>query len=113
MNFTENSNCKQTYSPEKLSKIEYDSKIEKTQENIIYTLKDIKSMSNEIGKEVNKNTESIKRINDGLNELDHNLSSSEYIVKRFSSWFSYFRSVNVPEPFVKEQSMCSPSLTGA
>jgi hypothetical protein len=84
------------------SENKYNADIGKRQDGIISTLKEIKKLSNDSGKEINENTESIKRINDGLDELDHKLNTSEYLVKRFSSWFSYFRSTKNPEPFIKE-----------
>lgn len=83
------------------STIKYESAIKDKQENIISTLKETQLISNKIGSELNSNTECITRINDELDELDHRLTTSEYLVKRISSWFSIFKSVKKEKEYQK------------
>lgn len=85
----------------KSSTMKYEKEIEKTQDNILITLRETKLLSNTIGNELNENTDSLNRINEGLDELEHKLNMSEYLVKRFSSWFSFFRPIKKMDPFVK------------
>lgn len=83
------------------STLKYEKEIIIKQNNILDTLKSTKELSNAIGNELNSNTESLDRINDDLDSLEHKLKTSEYLVKKFSSWFSYFIPVKYPESHKK------------
>lgn len=103
--FTKKPADKMTISELQTSAAKYDEQIEQKQGNIINKLKETKQLSNAIGNELNSNTEALERIDDGLDEIDYKLTTSEYLVKRLSSMFSYFRTVKQSEPYVKKQNL--------
>lgn len=86
-----------------LSSIKYDKQKKIKQDNILTTLKETKFISNSVGIELNSNTESLNRISSELDELEYKLKISEYLVKKFLSWFSYFTPTKQFEPFVKNK----------
>lgn len=83
--------------------IKIQEKIEEKQINILETLKETKNLSNLIGNELNSNTESFERINDELDILGHNLKISEYLTKKFSSWFYFLTPTKTFEPYKKNK----------
>lgn len=85
----------------KKNTLKYESKIHEKHQRILDTLKDTNNLSNCIGDELNENSESLERINDNLDEIEHKLNTSEYLIKRFSSWFSYFKPIKTLKPFEK------------
>lgn len=83
------------------SKNKYDKKIEEKENDILITLRETHSLTNTIGNELNENTESLERINDGIDEINHKMNTAEYLVRRFSEWFSFFKPIRQQKAFVK------------
>lgn len=84
--------------------LQYEDKIDNKRDDILATLRETKNISNAVGNELNENSESIERINNELDELDHKLNTSEYLVQRFASWFSFF---------TKPKTMPARTMTGS
>ena len=85
--------------------VDYEKKIDKTRDDILVSLHETENLSNHIGNELNEQTESLHRIDDELDMLDHKITISETLVKRFAGWFSFLRS----PPVISEITDITPS----
>lgn len=71
---------------------DYKLKIDDTRKNILNTMDETIKLSNYTGNELNEHTESLNRINNELDIMEHKLTISERLIANITSWFSYFKS---------------------
>lgn len=104
-NSTQTNNNTNSIEQTKTNILLYKDKIENTRSEILKTTKTTIEVLNKAGNDLNEQTDSLNKINTGLDKMEKKLNHSSNLVKTLSSWFTLFKSVPTMEPIDLNQSV--------